>query len=146
MFFGKCTLPLSEKSEFSLPSNFREGMSNVVYLTQGFDRNLILLSPQAFNEIYSHIKESSISDPMARLLNRLFLGSATVVAVDELGQIELPVNLCAFAELGKEVIIVGQGEYSEIWSPALWQKQIDTLNDFEANTHRFEKFHLSLTR
>jgi division/cell wall cluster transcriptional repressor MraZ len=83
---------------------------------------------------------------MARLLNRLFLGSATVVAVEELGQIELPVNLCAFAELGKEVIIVGQGEYSEIWSPALWQKQIDTLNDFEANTHRFEKFHLSLTR
>ncbi|HEX7620758.1 MAG TPA: hypothetical protein VF359_06115 [Anaerolineales bacterium] len=145
MFFGKSTLPLSEKSQLTLPSNYREAGSNAVFLTQGFDRNLILMSPQAFNNIYSHVKATSISDPLARLLNRLFLGSAAELAIDDLGQIELPVNLCEYAELSKEIIVVGQGEYSEIWSPALWQKQMDSLNDFEANTHRFEKFHVSLT-
>lgn len=144
MFFGKCTLPLSEKSQLTLPSNYREALSNTAYITQGFDRNLFLLSHQAFNAIYSHVKATSISDPLARLLSRLFLGGAAEIAVDGLGQIELPVNLCEYAGLGKEIIIVGQGEYSEIWSPALWQKQIDSLNDFDANTHRFEKFHVSL--
>lgn len=145
MFFGKCTLPLSENSQLTLPSNYREAMCNTAYITQGFDRNLFLLSHQAFNAIYSHVTATSISDPLARLLSRLFLGGAAEIAVDGLGQIELPLNLCEYAGLGKEIIIVGQGEYSEIWSPALWQKQIDSLNDFDANTHRFEKFHVSLT-
>jgi MraZ protein len=145
MFFGKCTLPLSQNSQLTLPSNYREAGSNAVYLTQGFDRNLILLSPQAFNAIYSRIKDTSISDPLARLLNRLFLGSAIVAVMDDSGQIELPTNLCDYAELGKEIVIVGQGEYIEIWSPALWQKQMDSLKDFEANSHRFEKFHVSLS-
>jgi MraZ protein len=145
MFFGKCTLPLSQNSQLTLPSNYREAGSNAVYLTQGFDRNLILLSPRAFNAIYSRVKDTSISDPLARLLNRLFLGSAIVAVMDDSGQIELPTNLCDYAELGKEIVIVGQGEYIEIWSPALWQKQMDSLKDFEANSHRFEKFHVSLS-
>jgi MraZ protein len=145
MFFGKCTLPLNEKSQLTLPSNYREALSNAAFITQGFDRNLILLSQQAFNTIYSYIKATSMSDPLARLLSRLFLGSAAEIAIDELGKIELPLNLCEYAGLDKEIIIVGQGEYSELWSPALWQKQIDSLNEFDENTHRFEKFHVSLT-
>jgi MraZ protein len=145
MFFGKFTLPLSEKSQLTLPSNYREAMNNTAYITQGFDRNLFLLSQQAFNAIYSHVIATSISDPLARLLSRLFLGGASEIGIDSTGQIELPLNLCEYAGLSKEIIIVGQGEYSEIWSPALWQKQMDSLNDFDANAHRFEKFHVSLS-
>jgi len=145
MYFGKCTLPLNENCQLILPSNYRDAMSNTVYLTQGFDRNLFLLSPQAFNAIYSQVKATSISDPLARLLSRLFLGGAVELAIDSAGQIELPSNLCEYAGLSKEIIIVGQGEYSELWSPDLWQIQVDSLNDFTENPHRFEKFHVSLT-
>ncbi len=145
MFFGKFSIPLNENYRLTLPSNFREAGINAVYITQGFDRNLMILSPQAFNAIYSQVKNTSISDPLARLLNRMFLGSATVAAMDDSGQLELPVNLCEYAELGNEMVIVGQGEYLEIWSPVLWQKQMDSLKDFEANTHRFEKFQISLS-
>ena len=145
MFFGKCSLPLSENSQLTLPANYRDAGANAVYITQGFDRNLLVLSPQAFNTIYSRVKDTSISDPLARLLNRLFLSSATVVVMDDSGQIELPVNLRDYAEIGNEIVIVGQGEYLEIWSPALWQKQMDSMKDFEANAHRFEKFHVSLS-
>jgi MraZ protein len=145
MFFGKHTLPLNEKSQLTLPSNYCDAaMSNTAFLTQGFDRNLFLLSQQAFNTIYSHVKATSISDPLARLLSRLFLGGAVEIAINGSGQIQLPSSLCEYAELDKEIIIVGQGEYSEIWSPALWQKQMESLNDFDANAHRFEKFHVSL--
>ncbi len=145
MLFGNYTLRLSGKNQLALPSNYREAISNTAYITQGFDRNLFLLSKQAFNAIYSHVKATSISDPLARLLSRLFLGSAVEVAIEDSGQIELPSSLCEYAGLGEEIIIVGQGEYLEIWSPTLWQKQMDSLNDFETNTHRFEKFHVSLT-
>ena len=144
MFFGNCNLSLGEKCQFSLPSSYRDADGDSVFVTQGFDRNLYILSPDAFSEIYSHVKSTSISDPLARLLNRLFLGSAIELPVDGSGQITLPVSLCEYAELEKEIIIVGQGEYSEIWSPALWQAQLENLKDFEANSHRFEKFNISL--
>lgn len=144
MFFGKYTLPLDEKSQLSLPSGFREGMSKPAFITQGFDRNLFLLPQQAFNTIYSHVKETSISDPLARLLTRLFLGGAAEISIDGSGHFEIPSHLCEYAGLGKEIILVGQGEYVEIWSPALWQNQLESMNDFEANIHRFEKFHVSL--
>jgi MraZ protein len=145
MFFGQCTLPLSENNQLTLPSNFREAGNNPVYITQGFDRNLIVLSPQAFNTLYLRMKDTSISDPLARLLNRLFLSSATLVMMDDSGQIEMPAALRKYAELGAEIAIVGQGEYLEIWSIAHWQKQMDVLKDNEANSHRFEKFNVSLS-
>lgn len=145
MFFGKCSLLLSEKNQLTLPSGYRAAMGATAYITQGFDRNLLLLPQQAFNTIYSHVKATSISDPLARLLNRLFLGGATEISINETGEVEIPSALCEYAGLGKEIIIVGQGEYSEIWSPELWQKQTDRMNDVDANIHRFEKFNVSLS-
>jgi MraZ protein len=145
MFFGKLTLPLSDLHQLTLPSNYREAMVKNIYLTQGFDRNLLLLPQAAFEAMYSHIKETSISDPLARLMSRLFLGGASEIAVDDSGRIELPGNLCEYAAIKNEIILVGQGEYSEIWSPVLWQNQIDSLSDFDANSNRFEKFHVSLS-
>ena len=144
MFFGNTTLPLNDKNQLILPPGYREGMSNTVFVTQGFDRNLFVLPQHAFNTLYSQVKETSISDPLARLLSRLFLGGAVEIPVDGSGQIEIPSELRNYAGLGKEIIMVGQGEYAEIWSPTLWQNQQESLNDFEANTHRFEKFHISL--
>jgi MraZ protein len=144
MLFGKYVLPLSEKSELTLPAKFREPMSKTAYVTQGFDRNLFLLSTEAFNTISSHVNSTSISDPLSRLLRRLFLGGATEIAVDELGHIALPEELCEYAGLGKEIMVVGQGEYLEIWSSVLWQKQKESMNDHDANTNRFEKFDIPL--
>jgi MraZ protein len=144
MLFGKYTLQINDTNQLALPTEFREAMSTPAYLTQGFDRNLLLLSGQAFNAIYSHLKETSISDPLARLMSRLFLGSAAEIRLDGSGMIEIPSSLCDYAGLGKEIMLVGQGDYSEIWSPALWQEQVVSLNDSQVNTHRFEKFHISL--
>jgi MraZ protein len=144
MFFGKNTLLLSEENQFALPPLYLDAMGNVAYVTQGFDRNLYILSEQVFTAIYSQVKATSISDPLARLLRRLFLGGAEEISIDQSGNIKLPVNLCEYAGISKEILLVGQGEYLELWSPSLWQRQLDSLNDYDANVQRFEKFHISL--
>ncbi len=144
MFYGKYSLQLSDNNKLTLPTVFGKAMSGTSYITKGFDQNLILLPQEAFNTIYSHVKATSISDPLARLLNRLFLGSAVEIPLDNAGQIDLPDSLREYAGLGKEIVIVGQGEYIEIWSTDLWDKQVESMNDFDANTHRFDKFNVSL--
>jgi MraZ protein len=145
MFFGKYNLQISETNHLLLPPGFREEMNTSAYITQGFDRNLLLLSHQAFTAFYSHLKETSISDPLARLMSRLFLGGAVEIVVDRSGKVELPAYLCEYAGLSREIILVGQGDYLELWSPALWQEQLNALNDYGENSHRFERFHISLT-
>jgi MraZ protein len=145
MFFGKCTLALDENKEITLPANYRGSMGKSAFMVQGFDRNLLLLPDQTFHLIYTQIKATSISDPLARLFFRLFLGNAVEIHFDSNGQLKLPMSLCEYAQLEKEIMIIGQGEYLEIWSPVQWQKQVEELNNFDANAHRFEKFHVSVT-
>jgi MraZ protein len=145
MFFGKCTLLLNEKRELILPANYRSSMGKSAYLAPGFERNLLLLPDQTFQILYSQLKLINISDPLARLFSRLFLGSAVATNIDDAGHVILPLALSEYAQLEKEIVIIGQGGYLEIWSSVQWHKQVEILNDFDANANRFEKFHVSLT-
>jgi DNA-binding transcriptional regulator/RsmH inhibitor MraZ len=49
-----------------------------------------------------------------------------------------------FAGLEKEIILVGQGDYFEVWAPAQWEKQSAILLDTAANTGRFAHLDLAL--
>ena len=42
-----------------------------------------------------------------------------------------------------ELIVAGQGEYFEVWTPAEWKSQMDSLHDVEANAQRFATLNLS---
>jgi MraZ protein len=144
MFFGIHEIHLDDKNHLSLPANLARELGVPVYLAQGFDRNLLLLPGRTFEAIYAHLQENSLSDPAARLMNRLILGAAHLVELDEKAGFEIPASLGEASKLGGKIILVGQGEYLEIWSPELWQEQLDLLLDHEANACRFEKFNVSL--
>jgi MraZ protein len=145
MFFGKKLLRFGENQQITLPSSEAESLASPFFLVQGLDRNLLLLSQRAFDNLYSRIKETSLSDPLARLMSRLFLGGAVELALDKSGKVEIPAELCAYAGLEGEVVLVGQGDFLEIWSSARWQEQMAAMNDHAANASRFEKFDLSIT-
>ena len=120
-----------------MPSSFRGQLSSGAYLTQGFDRNLQVLSGSAFQEIYRTVVSLNIANPLARLLLRLVLGTAQELEVDANGQFTIPEELKQFANLKEDVFLIGQGEYFEIWSPDLWNKQEAQLRDAETNSNRF---------
>ncbi len=121
----------------TIPSRFREPFSEGAYVTQGFDRNLLIMTAKTFQEIYQQVMALNMTDPLARLLLRLILGSASALEMDRSGSIQVPQNLRNFAGLDGEAVLVGQGDYFEVWAPALWQKQEIQIQDAEANTHRF---------
>lgn len=137
MFLGKFSCTLSTKNRFSVPSAFREELGDRAYLTQGFDRNLQVLTDGAFQEIFRHIMSLNIADPMARLLLRMVLGSAHELQTDRQGNLAIPEELREFADLRKDAVLVGQGDYFEIWSPDLWAQQEVELRNAESNAGRF---------
>jgi MraZ protein len=138
MFLGQYQHSLDEKGRLTIPAAFRDALGEGAFVSQGFDRNLMVMGAAYFQQVYERI-----TDPAARLLRRLILSSAYQVEVDKAGRILLPQNLRLFLALNGEAMVVGQGEYFEIWTPAEWGRQMQTLQDAEANAQRFQALDLS---
>jgi division/cell wall cluster transcriptional repressor MraZ len=79
----------------------------------------------------------NMADPSARLLFRMLLGSAAKLEFDKQGSIQVPAGLLEFAGIEKSVMLIGQGDFLELWAPKLWKEQEVSLNNVEANVNRF---------
>ena len=144
LFLGKHFCKVDRKFSWKVPSVFKRNMKGNLYLIQGFERNLLCLTEDAFHEIFEKISSNNIADPLARLLLRLFLGSAHIVRVTKDGFIQIPEPLYQFLGSKENVCIIGQGDYFEIWAPDVWKLQEDRLFDFEQNATRFSSLDISL--
>lgn len=143
LFLGKHFCELDKKSQFIPPDEFKNYLTSDVYITQGFDHNLWVLSESSFQEIYKKLGSLNITDPLARMLFRLILGTATETGMDDQGYLKIPNSLHAYAHLDKKILLIGQGDYFEIWSPEQWSRQETELVNLEANTNRFSAYELT---
>jgi MraZ protein len=143
MFLGQFRHNLDDKGRLTIPAVFRDSVGQGAFISQGFDRNLMVMTAEYFQQVYERINAMSITDPSARLLRRLLLSNAYQVEVDKAGRILVPQHLRQFLGLDGEAMVVGQGEYFEIWSPSGWDEQMQALEDTEANAGRFAALDLS---
>ena len=143
MFMGQYQHSLDKKGRLTVPVRYRELLEDSAYITQGFDRNLMVWTVSAFEKIMKRVAGESITDPNTRLLHRLIFSSGEQVEVDGAGRVLIPQFLRQVAQLDTEVIVVGVGTYFELWSPDLWAQQLGILQDVEANAQRFVAFDIS---
>jgi MraZ protein len=144
MFLGQYEHTIDEKGRLTIPSRYRDLLQDGAYITQGFDQNLMVLTASTFDHIYERVNRMSMTDPIARQLRRLMFSNADRVEVDRAGRILIPQFLRASALLDGAAIMVGVGDYFEIWSPERWQEQNSSLQDGEANAQRFAALDLSV--
>ena len=143
MFMGQYQHNIDMKGRLTRPSRFRELIADGAYIIQGFDRNLMVLTSQTFENISSSLSRMNMTDPSARLLSRLVYAHGGRLEVDKAGRILIPDFLRQNASLEESAIVVGVGEYFEIWSPEEWNKQVMQIKDTDANAQRFVAFNLS---
>ena len=137
MFLGQFQHNLDEKGRLMIPAPFRQKLEGGAFITQGFDRCLMVMTESYFQEVYQRINAMNLADPTARMLRRLILSNAYGVELDKVGRILVPQNLRQFVGLNTEAIVAGQGEYFEIWTPGDWTTQMNEIRDTEANNQRF---------
>lgn len=141
MLLGLYTCILETDSRLILPEVFRNEYKDGLYLTQGFDRNIMILTKSAFEVIYKKIISLNLADPVARLLFRMLLGSVQIIELEPNGSIRIPEKLKEFASIRQTAVVVGQGDFTELWSPEEWQKQEARLQEVEPD--RFSTLHIS---
>ena len=143
MFLGQFQHNLDDKGRLMIPARFRELLAAGAFITQGFDKCLMVMTDVYFKQVYERISAMNLADPMARLLRRLILSNAYPVEADKVGRILIPQNLRQVITLESEAIVAGQGEYFEVWTPAAWNEQMAQLQDLETNDQRFAMLDLS---
>jgi MraZ protein len=136
LFLGRFTRKLDARNRIAIPPAYQAELIGGGYMTQGFDQNLQVFTGNAFQQLYRQAKSLNPADPRARLLLRAFLGNAVALAATE-ASVEIPESLREYALLRENVVLVGQGDYFEIWAPELWSQQEAELRNSEVNATRF---------
>lgn len=144
MFLGQYEHTIDEKGRLTIPARFRDLLENGAFITQGFDENLMVLTNASFEIIYARVNRMSMTNPTARQLKRLIFSHADRVEVDRAGRILIPQFLRQAAQLESAAVLVGVGDYFEIWSPGRWNEESILLQDAEANGQRFSALNLSV--
>jgi MraZ protein len=142
MFLGQFQHNLDEKGRLMIPAPFRQLLENGAFISQGFDRCLMVMTEAYFRQVYERINAMNLADPSARMLRRMILSTAYQVELDKVGRILVPLNLRQYAGFDGEAIVAGQGKYIEIWTPAEWNKQMDGIQDTESTNQRFATLNL----
>jgi len=144
MFLGQFQHNLDDKGRLMVPARYRDLLAAGAYITQGFDKCLMVMTDSHFTEVYNIINSMNMADLATRELRRMILSNAYPVEVDKVGRILVPQNLRQFLGIASgELTVAGQGEYFEVWAPAEWKSQMDKLQDVEANAQRFSTLNLS---
>ncbi len=125
MFYGEYLHTIDRKGRLILPAKFREVAKNnfieKFFVTRGLDKCLFMFSEEEWRSQETKFKAISFTKQQARTFNRLYFSGAAEVLADKQGRILLPQYLKEFAEIKRDVIIVGVSNRIEIWSKDKWQ-------------------------
>ncbi len=128
MFRGLNNVNLDTKGRVAVPTKYRQPLADLcatrLVVTIDTEVNCLLVYPlPEWELIQEKIEALSSFNAGARRIQRLLIGHATDVELDASGRILLSQPLREYAQLEKEVVLVGQGKKLEIWSKSLWDVQ-----------------------
>ncbi|MBO5207956.1 MAG: division/cell wall cluster transcriptional repressor MraZ [Lachnospiraceae bacterium] len=116
MFMGEYNHTIDAKGRLIIPSKFREALGDVFVVTKGLDGCLFVYDNAEWNAFEEKLKSLPLTNKDARQFVRFFLAGAAEVEVDKQGRILVPNVLREFAELNKDVVLIGVASRIEIWS------------------------------
>ena len=125
MFYGEYLHSIDRKGRLILPAKFREvAKANFIekfFVTRGLDKCLFMFSEEEWKAQEGKFKAIPFTKQQSRTFNRLYFSGAVEIIPDKQGRILLPQYLKDFAEIKKDVTIVGVSNRVEIWARDKWQ-------------------------
>jgi len=126
MFRGRYEHTIDSKGRISIPSKFREILSKKYddrLVITNFDRCLVAFP---YEEWFSLVEQKVSSFSLVRkdtsAFLRFFYSSAIDCLVDKHGRLLIPQTLRDYAMLQKDIILVGEGRFVEIFAKERWQE------------------------
>jgi len=126
MFYGEFEHSLDKKNRVIIPAKFREAVRNnfveKFFITRGLDGCLFVFTESEWRRQEQKFKALSFTKIEARRFNRLFFSGASEIVCDAQGRVLIPQYLKEFAQIDKDVLIIGVANRIEIWSKHSWKE------------------------
>ena len=131
MFKGITNIRIDTKGRLTIPTKYRpiiheQSNSKMVITIDSEEKCLLLYPSTSWKKIQQKINDLPSFNKNARRIQRLLIGHAEDLDLDGNGRILLSKPLRSFAEMTKQVTMIGQGEKFEIWSNDIWEKRVMT--------------------
>jgi len=120
MFLGEYQHSLDIKGRITVPAKFRDGLGTRFYATKGLDNCIFLYPQDEWSSIEEKISVLPITRADVRSFARFFLSGASELEIDKQGRVLIPPNMREYANIDKDLIIIGVGSRIEIWSTEKW--------------------------
>ena len=137
MLSGEYRHTIDLKGRIIIPSKIRGEMGNTITITRGLDGCLFGYSEKTWESIMEKLNTLPFTKRDARNFTRFFTSGAITLEFDKQGRINIPDFLTDYANLSREVIVVGVINRIEIWSKENWEKfmsdNVESLSDISEN-------------
>lgn len=125
-FAGTFQHTLDDKGRVILPARFREQFSTGVVLAKSQEYCLEVWTTPGFERRVEELREwQAQGDKRRRHFMRIYLSGAHNDTPDSQGRLTVPQDLRDYADLDRELAIIGQGNRLEIWDRAAWFAFLD---------------------
>jgi MraZ protein len=141
MFLGEHCRTIDNKGRIFIPAKFREDLIKGIVISKGFDEKcLFLFSMEGWKRLEEKMMANRIAERSTQCFSRWFFSSASEETMDQQGRIRIPQSLIEYAEIKKDVVMVGVLERAEIWAKENWNKYYKKADSqFIGDKDSFEK-------
>ena len=122
-FHGEYQHRIDPQGRIAIPARFRDAFKGGIFLTKGYDPCVWAFSPPSWEEWSQSIAAMSPNRRQARVLRRMTFGGAFDLDLDRQGRVLLPQPLRRYASLREEVVLLGAGNYLELWDRQRWEEE-----------------------
>jgi MraZ protein len=126
VFRGTTPLSLDSKGRLAIPTRYRDLLqahaAGKLVVTADSSICLLIYAAPDWEPIQQKLMQLSSFNPRIRNLQRMLVGRASDVELDNAGRILIPGTLRKLANLEKDVMLVGQGRKFELWDSSKWEE------------------------
>lgn len=127
MFRGANNVTLDSKGRLAMPTRYRERIversnGRLIATVDRQDRCLLIYPLPEWEEIELKLRRLPTLNPVARRLQRLMIGHASDLELDNSGRILIPPGLRDYASLTRDAVLIGQGNRFELWDETQWNE------------------------
>ena len=121
MFAGTFEHSLDEKGRVIIPSKFREGLTDVFYVTLGGKGSLSLYPQPEWEKLKEKLKTST---KITAKDIKVFYANACECELDKQGRTLISSKLREYAGISRDVYINGAANKVEIWDREAWKEYV----------------------
>jgi len=149
LFRGVANLSLDAKGRMAMPARYRDQLmaccGGKLIVTLDRDGCLLIYPLPNWEVIENELMKLPSMNPAVRAIQRLLLGHATECELDGQGRLLIPGPLRQVAGLGRQIVLIGQGNKFELWDEAAWAAQREQWMNEGSASEQFNEALASLS-